>query len=387
MQNMLKISAAAALLGLAQPALADTAETKGGIKIKTEDGRFEAGLGGRIHFDVNMVDGDDAGPSGSDLSDAFFRRARLTLSGKAYGWEYKFEQDFAGGPPTERDLYIATKALGGKILLGQFKPFRGMEEQTSSNEITFMERPYVQANFPSEQFSMGLGYKGGTDAMTYGLAVQNRKVDGDGNNSREDMVGSARFTFAPLNEPGRVVHLGASASVDNLNRDTAGVQRTDRVTVQYAGRNVGSLNLSSPFVEGTFLGVEAAAAFGRFYVQGELMQGDLDLDGGGSEEVMAYYIQASFHVTGETKPYQDGVFKSVKPIRESGAVELKARLEAAENNDVADNEVSAITLGANWYVNPNVRFMLEYITAEAEAGTSVGADEPKVITARAQFSF
>jgi phosphate-selective porin OprO/OprP len=250
-----------------------------------------------------------------------------------------------------------------------------------------MERPYVQANFPSEQFSMGAGYKGATEAVTYAFALQNRKVEGDGNNTREDLVGSTRLTFAPLNESGRVVHIGVSGSMDNLNRDGAGAQRTDTVGIQYAGRNVGSLTLSSPFVEGTFMGVEAAAAFGPFYVQSELMQGDLELVGGASQDVMAYYLQASWHLTGETKPYKEGVFKSVKPINPSGAIELKARLEAAENKDVTDNEVEALTLGVNWYVNPNVRFMLDYITAEAKAGTSVGADEPKVISARAQFSF
>lgn len=381
--------ALAAVLAAALPgaALADTAETKGGITVKTDDGRFEGKLGGRIHYDINVIDGDDAGPSAADLSDTFFRRARLTFTGKAYGWEYKFEQDFAGGAPTERDLYIATKLGPGKLLLGQFKPFRGMEEMTSSNELTFMERPYVQANFPSEQFSMGAGYKGGANAFTYAAAIQNRKVEGTGNNTTESMVSSARVTFAPVNADGTVVHLGLSGSVDNLNRTGAGVQQTDTVGVQYAGRNVGSLKLSSPFVEGTFLGAEAAAAVGPFYLQGEYMQGDLDLNGGGSEDVNAYYVQASFHVTGETKPYKGGVFKSVKPNSASGAVELKARLEAAENKDVTDNEVSAITFGVNWYLNPNVRFMLDYIMAEAKAGTSVGADEPKVISARAQFSF
>lgn len=388
MQNILKISATAALLGLAQPALADTAETKGGIKIKTDDGRFEAGIGGRIHYDVNIVDGDDNGPSGADLSDSFFRRARLTFTGKAYDWEYKFEQDFGGGAPTERDLYIATKLGPGKLMLGQFKPFRGMEEMTSSNELTFMERPYVQANFPSEQFSMGLGYTGGGDAFTYALGVQNRKVDGNGNNSSENMVGSARFTFAPINADGTVVHLGLSGSMDNLNRNGAGTQTTDDVTVQYAGRNVGTLELVSNFIEGTFIGAEAAAAVGPFYLQSEYMQGSLDFAApAASQDAVAYYVQASFHVTGETKPYKGGVFKSVKPKSESGAIELKARYELAENKDVTDAEVSAMTLGVNWYVNPNVRFMLDYITAESKAGTSVGVDEPKVISARAQFSF
>ena len=192
MNNMLKYGALAVFVGAAGVAHADPAETKGGIKIKSEDGRFEAKIGGRIHFDGNLIDGDDNGPSSADFSDVFFRRARLTLSGKAYGWEYKFEEDFGStSSPSERDMYIATGVGPGKLYLGQFKPYRGMEEMTSSNEITFMERPYVQANFPSEQFSMGAGYKGDMDNFTYALAVQNRKVDGNGGNSSESLVSRA----------------------------------------------------------------------------------------------------------------------------------------------------------------------------------------------------
>lgn len=368
--------------GLGTTAFAGTAETKGGIKIKTEDGRFEASLGGRIHLDANLIDQDENGASAGKTGDLFFRRARLTLSGKAYGWEYKFEEDFAGGAPTERDLYIATQFGPGKLYLGQFKPFRGLEEMTSSNEIAFMERPYVQANFPGEQFSIGAGYKGSMEKFTYAAAIQNRKVEGDGNGSKNDMVGSARFTFAPLMSDGAVLHLGLSGSVDNLNGG-----RSDNVTVQYAGRNVGSFNLNStPFIEGTFIGGEIAGVAGPLYVQGEYMQGALDLNNMTSQDVVAYYVQTSWHLTGEAKPYKAGVFKSAKPKNALGAVELKAKYEFAENKDVADREVSAITVGLNYYTNPNVRFMLDYMMADRKAGTGA-VDEPKVLAARAQFSF
>lgn len=381
MNNALKYGALAVFIGAAGAAHADSASTKGGVQIKSDDGRFEANVNGRIHLDGNLIDADENGPSNGKFSDLFFRRARLTLSGKAYGWEYKFEEDFAGGPPTERDMYIATKLGGGKLYLGQFKPYRGMEEMTSSNEITFMERPYVQANFPSEQFSIGVGYKGDVGNATYAVAAQNRKVDGNGNGTKEDYVTSARFTFAPVKSDSVVLHLGLSGSVDNLNRGSK-----DKVGVQYAGRNVGSLNLSGDFNEGTFIGAELAGAFGPVYFQTEYMQGDLDLVSGGTQDTVAYYAQASWHVTGEMKPYKSGVFKSVKPKSANGAVELKARYEFAENKDVVDAEVSAMSVGANWYVNPNVRFMLDYIVADRKAGTGA-VDEPKVLTARAQFTF
>ena len=60
-------------------------ETKGGIKVTSADKNFEASIGGRIHFDTYVFDKDIAATT--DTTE--FRRARLTLSGKAYGWEYK----------------------------------------------------------------------------------------------------------------------------------------------------------------------------------------------------------------------------------------------------------------------------------------------------------
>lgn len=390
MNDFLKYGALAALVGFSGAAMADQAETKGGLTIKTEDGRFEGKLGGRIHFDGNLIDGDENGRSNADISDVFFRRARLTLSGKAYGWEYKFEQDFAGGAPSERDLYIATQFGPGKVYLGQFKHYNGMEEMTSSNEITFMERPYVQANFfGNQQFGMGLGYKGGIGkAGTYAFSVQNSKVDGNGNNSNEDLYSSARLTYAPLLADASVVHLGLSYANENINTpDGGGLDLGGDMNIQYAGRNIGSVDLiTTGYNEATFVGLEAATVQGPFYLQAEYALGKADfLAGNPSQDTAAYYVQASWHVTGESKPYKGGVFKSVKPAKAGGAVELKARYEFAENKDRVDAEVEAFTVGANWYVNPNVRFMLEYIAAETKAG--LGADEPKVITARTQFSF
>ena len=41
-------------------ALADTASTKGGLQIKSEDGQFEAKLGGRLNLDaIYFIDEDD----------------------------------------------------------------------------------------------------------------------------------------------------------------------------------------------------------------------------------------------------------------------------------------------------------------------------------------
>jgi len=144
---------AATLASLAQPVLADSAETKGGLTVKTDDGRFEFKLGGRFHIDTyaflgcdNDVAGVGAECAAADtVGGMFLRRGYITATGKLYGWKFKSEFDPAASASANaiwREAWVATDLFGGEIMIGQFKPFRSMEELTSSNEILMMERPF-----------------------------------------------------------------------------------------------------------------------------------------------------------------------------------------------------------------------------------------------------
>jgi phosphate-selective porin OprO and OprP len=428
MKNIMTISAAAAMaLGIAQPALADTAETRGGITIRTDDGRFEAKVGGRIHLDFVSLDSDDSATYAED-GGAYFRRARLTLSGKAYGWEYKFENDFADAEaatavscdavdPTDceaetvgtnsfRDMFIATSLLGGKVTIGQFKPLRGMEEMTSSNEITMLERPFASASgmFSGRQFATGAKWDGGTEAMTYGFAVQNNSVlKGADSRITEEPVVSGRVTFAPVNAEEITVHLGLSGSLENGRvgegarfRGRGKLPATDLGTSRTLAEAGAATDAQDK--EARHLGLELAGAVGPFYAQSEYVLASYSdaYDGATGPEdadVAAYYLMASWFVTGEHKPYKGGVFKSPKPAADIGAWEVKARYDFAENKDqptTATNsrEISVLTVGTNWYVNPNTRFMLEYSMGEDKTTQTAGSFvEPAAVTLRTQFAF
>ncbi len=418
--NNLKYAALAAFIGaVATPAMADKAETKGGLVVKTDDGRFEFKLGGRIHLDAVSLDNDGSGTYSTE-GGAYFRRARLSLSGKAYGWEYKFENDFAdsvtidtGGDAEEeraqgsfRDMFIATNLGPGKLTIGQFKPLRGMEEMTSSNEITMVERPFASASglFSGRQFAIGTKYEGGGSNYTWGLAVQNNSVlKGNDSRTTEEPVVSGRVTFAPIMGDTTVLHLGLSASMDNGDagngarlRGRGKLPATDlgtSRTLAEAGSAAGADEKDA-----SHYGLEVAGTVGPFYAQAEYMIAnfsDAYVDGGEIKDadVAAYYVMASYMLTGETKPYSKGVFKSPKPSGQYGAIELKARYDFAENKDqpeTATNErkFNVLTVGANWYVNPNTRFMLEYSKAEDKT-TQVDGEfvEPSAITLRTQFAF
>ena len=56
---------------------------------------------------------------------------------------------------------MSTEVLGGELIFGQFKPYRSMEDLTSSNDVLLIERPYTSSNgvFAGREFQQGVGYK------------------------------------------------------------------------------------------------------------------------------------------------------------------------------------------------------------------------------------
>lgn len=357
-------------------------ETKGGIKVTSADKKFEAQIGGRIHFDAYAFDRDQADTTGT----TDFRRARLTLSGKAFGWEYKVEQDFTGGDTTEgfRDVFIARKALGGKFTIGHFKPYRSMEELTSSNEITMMERPFASASglFSGRQFVQGVGYLRAGENYTVGVTAFNtRNAAGPRN---EGMGAAARVTWAPINNDNNTLHFGLSASTENANRGSADV----RAAVAYAGRRGPSQTIatttgaSGDSVDA--LGLELAGAFGPLFFQSEYARATFERPLGGDQDVETWYVMGSWMLTGQHKPYKaaTGVFGSPK-LGDTGAWELTARYDHIENKDVDDLEASAWIVGLNYYFNPNVRVMFNYTKGDNEFTD----DETGQYAVRTQLSF
>ena len=400
MRNAIKYGAlAAAILGLAQPALADQAETKGGIKIKTDDGRFEFTLNGRIHYDVYSIDADTCTGCASLAQDAaggsFFRRTRISLSGKAYGWEYKFEEDFTGsGPSGYREMWIATDLGPGKLHIGEVKPPRTMEELTSSNEILLMERPFASSVGiwgGGRQHQMGLFYLGNAGMVGYGASVYNLAEQVAGAGVTEGVGTTERFYIAPVMSEQMNLHLGLSGTLENFHNGRTGGPGSPK----YTGRVGPSLAIGSSAANRETQTYQAEVGFnaGPFTLQTEYAQMTLEqAPGTPDQDVVTYYAQASVFLTGESKPYdvKKGVFKAPKPSSPAGAWELAARYDTIKNDDAAlQPEIALIIAGLNWYVNPNVRFMLDYWMPTAETTTAgvTTSDEPTAVSLRAQLAF
>jgi phosphate-selective porin OprO and OprP len=408
------------------PLYAFTIETKDGPKVRSDDGNLEMVFGARAHLDVHSFDNDKANPSyppfGSQIpgdqpqSGFNFRRGYTDVTVRYYDLGFKFQNDFAAGtfPGSLREVWVSAKLGPGQLMVGQFKAYRGMEELTSSNEITMMERPSTSSTgiYTGRQWLMGVGYKGiFADQLGYAVNVMSLAHAG------MPVAGSSyggRLFWVPRAQEGDILHFGFSYSVDtpgsgSLDAKVVDIYGGRRGFSQSFGVAGAAMGPSNDHSESTFA-LEAAYSLGPVTVQGEYAGVKLDnthLLAGAQKDshVQAYYLQASWFVTGERTIYRKerGAFGKPKPIRKWGAIELAARYDAVENKDqsLVENpcgtattkcQTQILTLGINWYVRQGLRFMLNYYLTEnaignAGAGTSNRADNPSVISFRTQLSF
>lgn len=386
--------------------LANTASTKGGLQIKSEDGQFEAKLGGRINLDaIYFIDEDDLSTIDKTNSTVSFRRARLTLEGKAYDWQYKIENDFAGQSGTTssgfRDVWIGRSILGHEVKFGQTKVFRGLEELGGSNHQVFQEFPTIGAGglFRARQigFFAEKDFKGGG----YGVSVFNTREAGSA--VSQGLGYNARGFISPINANGKLLHVGVSGTVERnpvVNDPAKNILDGSRPTSsdwRVRPRVVGVNNGLRPVLVGDSdaqqsITVEAAGLIGSLYAQAELARTTHDrVSAAGaslpSEDVDVFYVQGSYILTGESKRYnaKKGLFLSPN-VKDSGVIELKARFEQTKNRDT-NAEATQYIVGANYYFSPTTRALFEYVDGSFQPAGSAVEQNASAVQARLQFNF
>ncbi|MEN8207428.1 MAG: OprO/OprP family phosphate-selective porin [Pseudomonadota bacterium] len=358
---------------------------KKALTFKSEDGDFSLRLGGRVHADAAWFSDDSNDALNSDSRDAEFRRARLFVSGKAFDdWRYRFEYDFAAN----HDFRIKAAWIG----YNGFKPFTiragnvlepfSLEAMTSSNNITFMERALPKA-FTQD-------YKLGILMNTYGdnWSAAAGVFEGNIQNGGKDGWGvAARITGAPVRSKRRLLHIGAALEY----REPDEVSYSTRPEANLASRlaSTGTLQDADNSITA---GLEGAAVYNSLSLQGEYMQVSLERSNQHSDpDFNGWYVYGSWFITGENRRYnvKKGSFKQIRPESKYGAWELAARYSEVdlEDENITGGEEDNITLGLNWYLNRNIRFLANYIWVDADPDSSGNSESPDIFQLRAQAIF
>ena len=377
-----------------------TAKFKDGLVFESGDGSFKATVNGRVHADYRFFDYDDgeekcgscsSGNTNSigsvtNVTDTFdIRRARL---GFKAAWKDYYEGEVVAdlGNTTTLDVGYLNVAWWKPVQFrfGQFKMPMNLEELTSSNNIDFMERSYVNQLAPTKE--IGLMVHGSPFAgVTYALAASNgnlKNAESDIREDGKDVIGRVTANFAEMGAtPNKeaVYHVGVSYSQGDTPEGTVGVSgRTEARGATFFRAPV-LANAATGFggIDRTRLGLEGAVAYGPFKVQTEWMQHNSDFSTISATNVKRnydldienWYAEVLWTITGEkyADAYKGGIFGGLKPAKDfdpskftGGLWELGLRYSEFDASD--------------------------YNTAGIEQGTTLGAADARITTKAAGFA-
>ncbi len=380
-----------------------------GAVIATSNGRsltfkgddFSFQVGGRLQLDAAAYDADQ---NGNDFGNGSrVRRAFLDVRGSAYEhWNYRFQYDFArpGGSDSSargiRDAWLQYTGFAPAITVGQFKEPFGLEHLTSSLHTTFVERGLTNAFTPDRRIGIGISDNG--NHWTYALGVFGETAEGDVDNEGDegwDITG--RVTYAPLNSNGKVVHLGLAGRQHTPEDSSNSLRFRERPESNITNVRLVDTGTLTDVENIQFAGLEAAAVFGPFSLQSEWIDTQVSRDNGTDDlDFSAWYAYTSFFLTGESRPYKNGVFDRIKPKSTVGqggigAWELALRYSQADLTDgsVTGGEEENLTFGVNWYATQNVRLSANYVKVLEldRAGNQYHDEKLDSAVVRAQIDF
>jgi phosphate-selective porin OprO and OprP len=407
--------------------------------LSTADGQNTVSFVGRIHWDVGdyanyKPENLHAGTgTPTDLnSGENVRRARIGIQGKIAGdWNYGLIYDFGGssdnGPGTPGST--GATATGGietaELTYNGFRPFAieggiedvpyTLDEATSSNDIMFIERSSSQviaANLVAGDFRENFGGHWNNDRAwlgAYFTGPSSGTIHGVTNGVAQEVGATQRATYNILQSDQYSLHVGLDAS-ELLKPETSGgvpvvTNFSDRPELRIDPTSIistGTLgSATNPVTGANVLGGELAGGFGSLFGQAEYFHYDVNRTGLSTAKFNGGYAQATYTLTGEHRKYipGTGAYSGISPDHPFdihhvmdgawGAIELGARYSIVNlnsdyttgmvagpaTNAVAGGQQQVITLGANWYVNNNIRFMLDYLhgtigKSEAASGVS-----------------
>lgn len=338
----------------------------------------------RVQTDAALFWGE---PDGFDKigNGASIRRARFAVKGQLRkDWYGELDLDFANGELELKDAYMRYDGIANtQIQVGNFKEGFSMQQTTTSRYLQFIERPMATAFAPSRHLGMQVQYTIPLVWVAAGAFLQ--PIEGvetltnvqDNNKDFGRSTGysfTGKFAVRPLYKMSDAsLHIGFAASYRTPKSD---LSPNKWGTVRLSSRNATAINRKKYLDTGNIQDVnfemlmtaEIAGHWRGLRVEAAYLADNVHIEKGVENNTTKHfygtYVQAGMLLFGGSQNYDYGgaEFTRITPGRSWGDVELCARFDRLDldSQGVYGGAANAWALGVNYYVNPNIKFMLNW---------------------------
>ncbi|HEX2689330.1 MAG TPA: porin [Kofleriaceae bacterium] len=388
---------------------------KDGFFVQTSDGGSRIQIGGILQFDGRWFIDDADDPHVDQFA---FRSIRPDLQGTLFEhYDFRLLPDFAGARLVLQEAYVDLRYGDAvKFRFGKFKVPFGLERLQSEANTAFIERGLPTQIAPNRDLGVQVFGELARGIVAYQVGVFNGVADGqsgDGDVS-DDKELAARVFVKPFATGGRLVKelgIGAAATYgDKLGTlaspDVASFRTQGQTT--FFSYKVGTTLMDTVIADGPHWRVTGQGHYyaGPLGVLAEYIRSRQKIAIDGTHQwvaVDAWQILGQWVITGG-----DASYKGVAPRRpfdphrgQWGAFDIAARigelrLSGAEiyPHGYADPTKSAHRAwsaggGADWFLNKNLRFVLDFEHTWYDRGAKDGGDKPaeSSLVGRLQITF
>ena len=363
------------------------------VKAELQDGFLvfqNKNAGYRLWFDIRVQT--DAAifwgePEGFDKigNGASLRRARFAVKGQLNeDWYGEVDLDFGNGSLELKDAYMRFDGVPNMaIQVGNFKECFAIQTNTTSRYLQFIERPMATAFAPSRHLGAQVSYNLPMLCVAAGAFLQpiegQEAIDNVQDNNK-DFGRSTGHSFTgkiaiqPLYKmKDASLHIGFAASYRTPKSDYA---PNKWGSVRISTRNATAINRKKYLDTGNIndinfemmMNVELAGHWRGLRVEAAYLQDNVHIEKGvennSTKHFYGTYVQAGMLLFGGHQNYDSkhAEYTRITPGRSWGDVELCGRFDRLDldSQGIYGGAANAWALGVNYYVNPNIKFMLNW---------------------------
>ncbi|MFO1406105.1 MAG: porin [Steroidobacteraceae bacterium] len=385
-----------------------------GFSITSADGNNSLKLRGLIQVDGRFLTDDYAG-NAPDTWQPY--RVRPIIEGTVGGiYDYRIMADFGQGKAIVQDAYVTARFLPEfQLTAGKFKSPVGLERLQSASDIRFVTRAFPTQIAPNRDIGLMVGGGVLDNAIAYQFAYLNGSNDGSSSdsfspadsdpNSPKEWAG--RIFTQPFANADSFLLRGLGVGFASTYTDQEGTTsqtllptfKTSGGTTFFQYRTGTTGNATATIADGVRVRYAPQLYYyaGPFGLMGEYTWDSQDVarltPGGvrkGTMDNYAWQVAAYWFLTGEEQAYKGFKPNAVFSIQDGtwGAFELAARYHILNVDNEAfvggvdsfadpnkwASKAAAWTVGLNWYLNQNLKWVFDYEQTRFDGGAPGGED-------------